>query len=381
MEQHMSTNAVPRLQALPSGLHTVADHQTHAQTVLPGATWAYISGGAADETTLHANHQAWQQLTLHPRVLRPLPGLNTQVSLLQRPWPTPLLVAPMAHQGLLHPDAESATALAAASLGVGMVLSTQSSQPLETVAQHHLSEATRGPLWFQLYTLGDRGWLRELMQRAAHAGYEALVLTVDAPVNGVRDRERRAGFALPVGMTPAHTPPASSPGKGQWNTLLQQAPTWQDVQWLLEHAPLPVLLKGITHPDDAAQACAMGAAGIVVSNHGGRILDTLPATAHVLPSIVNSVQGRCPVLVDGGLRRGTDIFKALALGAQAVLIGRPVAYGLANAGAAGVAHVLRLLLDELIATMALCGCTDLALAHQHVMQTSPFHTPTRHSQR
>jgi 4-hydroxymandelate oxidase len=362
----------PNLQALPPHLHALADHEAHARTQLDAGIWAYFHGGAADETTLQANQQAWQDILLRPRVLRPLDGLNTRMHLLQRDWPTPLLVAPMAQQQLLHRDGECATAMAAAALGAGMVLSTQSSQPLEHVAALQLRDVDRGPLWFQLYMLGDRGWLLELMQRAAQAGYEALVLTVDAPVNGVRDRERRSGFTLPPGFFPAHRPPTQSPSAPTWPQLLQQAPTWDDVRWLLEHAPLPVLLKGITHPDDATLACELGAGGLVVSNHGGRVLDTLPATAHLLPEIVNAVQNRCPLLVDGGLRRGTDVFKALALGAHAVLIGRPVAYGLANAGASGVAHVLRLLLDELMATMALCGCRSLAEIQPHHLKHTRF---------
>lgn len=371
MVQHM-TPVTPRLQALPTGLHTLADHEAHARTVLDAATWAYFSGGAADEITLQANTQAWQALALRPRVLRPLAGLHTRVRLLGRDWPTPFLVAPMAHQKLLHSDGECATAMAAAALGVGMVLSTQSSQPLEQVAALHLRDADRGPLWFQLYALGDRHWLLDLMQQAAAAGYEALVLTVDAPVNGVRDRERRASFTLPPGLSPALVPPASKQTTQSWAQLMQHAPTWDDVHWLIEHAPLPVLLKGITHPDDAHLACGVGVSGLVVSNHGGRVLDTLPATAQLLPEVVAAVQGRCPVLVDGGLRRGTDVFKALALGASAVLIGRPIAYGLANAGAAGVAHVLRLLQDELMATMALCGCQTVKDIHPSLLNLSPL---------
>ena len=356
MGQHMNT--LPRLQPLPPGLVNLADHEAHARQLLNDATWAYFSGGAGDEITLHTNRQAWNALQLQPRVLQPLDGLHTGISLLGRPWPTPLLVAPMAHQRLAHADGELATAMAAAAQGVGMVLSTQSNTPLEAVAHAYLRDADRGPLWFQLYALGDRAWLRELMQRAKAAGYEALVLTVDAPVNGVRDHERRSGFALPAGLHAAHAPPTAQ--ATAWHQLMAQAPTWDDVRWLVDNAPLPLLLKGVTHPDDARQACDLGVAGLIVSNHGGRVLDTLPATAALLPRVVDAVQGRCPVLVDGGIRRGTDVIKALALGAQAVLVGRPVVYGLANAGAAGAAHVLRLLLDELRAAMALCGKREIA---------------------
>ncbi|MBX3714745.1 MAG: alpha-hydroxy-acid oxidizing protein [Burkholderiales bacterium] len=338
---------------LPPGLVTLADHREHARRSLDARTWAYFDGGAADEITLRANRAAWEAIRLRPRVLADLSGFDPGTALLGRAMAAPVLVAPMAHQGLAHPDAERGTALAAAALGVGLVLATQSGTPLEEVARASLPEPDRGPLWFQLYWLGNRAWVRELVDRARRAGYEAIVLTVDAPVQGVRDAERRAGFTLPPGLESPHAPPVAKGAR--LAALLQQAATWDDVAWLASESTLPVLLKGITHPADAALALEAGAAGIIVSNHGGRVLDTLPATAAVLPEIAAAVDGRVPVLVDGGIRRGTDVVKALALGADAVLVGRPVLHGLANAGAAGVAHVLRLLLDEFMAAMALCG--------------------------
>lgn len=341
---------------LPPGLFTLADHEARAQQTVPDTVWAYWAGGAADEISLRANPTAWQRLPLRPRVLRPVANLDTSTQLLGRACPTPLLVAPMARHGLAHPDAERATALAASALGVGLVLSMQSHTPLEAVAPLMSATEAQGPLWFQLYHLGDRAWTLALAQRAYAAGYQALVLTVDAPLQGVRDRERRAGFAqLPTGPQP-HWPPTPQGGAA----LLAQAPTWDDVRWLREHSPLPLLLKGVTHPDDAHLALSLGVDGLIVSNHGGRVLDTVPATAELLPAIAEAVQGRCTLLVDGGIRRGTDVFKALALGADAVLLGRPVLWGLANAGATGVAHVLRLLLDEFWATMALCGVSGVA---------------------
>jgi len=355
--------SLPRRQSLPPGLFTLSDHEAMAQGRLDAAAWAYFHGGAADEITLRANRQAWDRLSLRPRVLRPLQPLDLGCHLLGKSWPTPLLVAPMACQRLAHPDGERATALAAAALGAGLVLSAQTSTPPELVAQLALGDAGRGPLWFQLYGLGDRAWMLELVQRVQQAGYEALVLTVDAPVNGVRDRERRAGFTLPPDWLALLGPaaPAGTPGgPAGLQALLSQALSWADVEWLLARSPLPLLLKGITHPDDARQAASLGVAGLICSNHGGRVLDTLPATAELLPAIVQAVQGACPVLVDGGIRRGTDIVKALALGAQAVLVGRPILHGLANAGATGVAHVLRLLLDEFMAALALCGIDRLA---------------------
>jgi 4-hydroxymandelate oxidase len=365
---------------LPDGLVNLADHATHAATVLDAQALAYVDGGAADETTLHDNVAAWRRLRLQSRVLRPLGGGHTRSILLGRTLPHPILVAPMAYQCLAHPQGERATALAAALLGAGLVLSTQASTLLEDVAPVFLNEAERGPLWFQLYLQPDRGFTNALVGRAEAAGFEALVLTVDAPVHGARDRERRAGFALRRGISAVNlkglkAPPVPTLLPGQstlFDGLLPHAAHWDDVVWLCSMSRLPVLLKGITHADDARQALECGVAGLIVSNHGGRTLDTLPATADLLPGIVQAVGGQVPVLVDGGIRRGTDVLKAVALGASAVLVGRPVMHGLANAGAAGVAHVIRLLRDELEIAMALCGCRTLDEA------STSIGVPSRH---
>ena len=355
-----------------AGLHTLADHETQAHRHLNEQTWAYFSGGAADELSLRANRVAWDRQLLLPRVLQSLAGGHTQVQLLGRTLAHPILLAPVAYQALAHPDGEIATAQAAAALQAGMVLSTQASTGLEQVAATFLPEAGRGPLWFQLYFQADRGATRELVARAEQAGYEALVLTVDAPCSGARDRERRAGFQLPPNVRAVNLPPpAVMPTSGPsalFDGLLQQAPTWDDVAWLQGQTRLPLLLKGVLHPDDARQACTLGLAGLIVSNHGGRTLDTVPATAQVLPRLAEAVQGRLELLVDGGIRRGTDVLKAIGLGANAVLVGRPYVYGLAHAGALGVAHVLRLLRDELEIAMALCGCKTLEQAHTALMQ-------------
>ena len=359
---------IPARQNLPPDIVTLADHEQHARQHLDDNAWAYFSGGAADEITLRANRSAWEALPLWPRVLRPLAGGHTRVSLLGRTLAHPILLAPIAFQRLAHPDGELAMAYAAAALGAGVVLSTQASVSLEAVAQAVLPDRGRGPLWFQLYLQHDRGFTQALVQRAEAAGYEALVLTVDAPTSGVRDRERRAGFRLPPGVGPVNlaglqAPTAAELRPGQsalFDGLLHQAPTWDDIAWLQSITRLPVLLKGVLHPADARQAVAAGAAGLIVSNHGGRTLDTAPATASALPRVVQAVGGALPVMVDGGIRRGTDVLKAMALGASAVLVGRPAVWGLANAGAAGVAHVLRLLRDELEIAMALTGCATLA---------------------
>ncbi len=349
----------------------LADLPALAQARLGESAWAYLAGGAADELTLAENTSAWQRLRLSPRVLRPLAGGHTRSSLLGRTLPHPILMAPVAYQTLFHPDGERGSALAAAMQGAGLVLSAQAGTRLEDVARLVRDEPGRGPLWFQLYLQPDRGFTLDLVQRAEAAGYEALVLTVDAPTQGVRDRALRSGLRLPPGVSAVNlagappAPPASLPAGGSalFDGLLQHAATWDDVAWLQARTRLPLLLKGVLHPDDALQAAGLGVAGIVVSNHGGRTLDTAPATALALPRIAAALaarHGAAPVLlVDGGIRRGTDVFKALALGASAVLVGRPLVMALAVAGAPGVARAIRLLRDELEACMALCGCATL----------------------
>lgn len=357
--------------SLPASVVSLADHEALARQRLPADRWAYLCGAAGDGITAEQNTRAWTSIGLRPRVLRALAGGHTRVHLLGKEWAHPVLVAPMAYQRLAHAQGEAATALAAAVMGAGMVLSTQSSIPMEDVARLSRDEPGRGPLWFQLYLQHDRDWTVRLIRRAEAAGFEALVLTVDAPVHGVRDAERRTGFRLPPEVEAVHLRDLRSrahvaPGPGQsalFDGLLTSAPTWDDIGWLRSQTRLPVLLKGITHPDDARLAVQHGAAGVIVSNHGGRTLDTAAPTARVLPGVVGAVGNTVPVIVDGGIRRGTDILKAMSLGASAVLVGRPVLHGLINDGATGVAHVLRLLRDELEIAMALTGCRTLADAH------------------
>lgn len=347
------------------------DFDALARARLSAQASAYLAGGAADELTQAANVQAWQRLQLLPRVLRPLAGGHTRSTLLGRALPQPVLLAPVAHQALFHPDAERASALAAAMQGAGLVLSLQSSTRLEDVAALVRDEPGRGPLWLQLHWLHDRGFLQALVQRAEAAGFEALVLTVDAPTQGARDRERRAGFALAPGLRMANLDglaprPATTGAAGQstlFDGLMPHAATWHDVAWLQNHTRLPLLLKGVLHPADAAQAAGLGVAGLIVSNHGGRTLDTAVTTAQALPRIARALAARPglppALLVDGGIRRGTDVLKALALGAQAVLVGRPAVQALAANGPQGVALALRLLRDELEIAMALTGCHTL----------------------
>ncbi|MFN3861979.1 MAG: alpha-hydroxy acid oxidase [Roseateles sp.] len=354
----------PRIEKLPDGIANLADFEAPAQARVDAAAWAYLNGGAGDELTRQANRAAWDAIALQPRVLRDLSGGHTRITLLGRELRHPILLAPIAYQRLFHADGELAVAHAAAAQAAGLVLSAQASLPMERVAAPLLDEPDAGPLWFQLYWRDDRDFMRALLQRVEAAGFQALVLTVDAPVHGARDRERRAGFKLPddiraVNLGGLKQPLKLQPGQSAlFDGLLPRAATWAEIDWLRAQSRLPLLLKGITHADDARQAVARGAAGVIVSNHGGRTLDTMPATAQLLPAVRAAVD--VPVLVDGGIRRGTDVLKALALGANAVLLGRPYVHALAASGALGVAHALRLLRDELEIAMALCGCKTLA---------------------
>lgn len=373
MHQHMPGK--PRLDHIPQELASLRDHELLAREHLSEHALAYFHGGAADELTVQANLEAWQQIRLLPRVLKPTAGGHTRTRLLNKVCPHPIMLAPVAYQRMAHPDGELATACAASAQGAGLILSTQASTPLEHVAQAIASDEGRGPLWFQLYVQHDRAFTLELVQRAEQAGYEALVLTVDAPCTGARDRERRAGFQLPPGieavnlrgMRPAPSRNLQAGQSALFDGLLHQAMSWHDVAWLREQTKLPILLKGILHEDDARQAAQLGVHGLIVSNHGGRTLDTAVSTAWALPRIVQAIDGQLPVLVDGGIRRGTDVLKAMALGASAVMIGRPYINGLANAGALGVAHVIRLLRDEFEIAMALTGCRTVADIHRGLL--------------
>jgi 4-hydroxymandelate oxidase len=320
----------------------------------------YFAGGACDEITLTENRRLLDAIRVYYRVLVDVSALDPSVSLLGRRYSAPILVAPMAFHRLAHPDGELATARAAASLGLPLVLSTFATASIEQVRA-----ASTGPLWFQLYVHKDRGLTRSLVERAESAGYEALVLTVDVPMLGRRERDLRNAFQLPPELRLANLGPdgvASLPdAKGDsalaayFAGLHDSSLTWKDVDWLRSLTRLPLLLKGIVRADDARRAVEHGAAGVIVSNHGGRQLDTAVASIVALPPIAEAVGDRVPVLVDGGIRRGTDIIKAIALGADAVLLGRPVLWGLALDGEAGARRVLELLRDELLQAMALTG--------------------------
>lgn len=349
------------------------DFEARAAARLPASVFAYYAGGAGDEVTVRENRAAFARLALKPRVLVDVNRRDLSITLLGRRLSCPILVAPTAFHRLAHPLGEVATARAAAAAGTTMVLSTLSTCTVEEVAR-----AAPGPLWFQLYIYRDRGATRALVERAAAAGCGALVLTVDAPLLGRREADVRHRFHLPAGLSVKHLEaagldrlPERAEGSGlaaYFASLLDPALTWRDVEWLRSLTPLPLLIKGVLRADDAVRAAESGAAGVIVSNHGGRQLDTAPATITVLAEVAEALEGRAEVLMDGGVRRGTDVVKALALGAKAVLVGRPVLWGLAAGGERGVARVLALLREELDLAMALCGCRSVGEVTKDLVQ-------------
>ena len=346
------------------GVCNLRELEARAAAVLAPAAYGYYRSGADDERTLQDNEAAFLRWSLRPRVLVDVSACDTRVRLLGATLASPVLVAPMAAQRLAHAAGEVATARAATAAGAAFCLSTLSTCALEDVR-------TRGVQFFQLYAFRDRAVCAALVRRAEAAGYSALVLTVDAPYLGRREADVRAGFALPPGVRFANldgaldkqrTPDAEDDGSKLASYFVAQIDptlTWDILRWLRTVTTLPVLVKGVLTAEDAELAVAAGAAGVVCSNHGGRQLDGVLASLDALPEVVAAVAGRVPVLVDGGVRRGTDVLKALALGATAVLLGRPVLYGLALGGEEGVATVLGMMQRELRLAMALAGVTAL----------------------
>jgi 4-hydroxymandelate oxidase len=354
-------------------LVSISDFERAAREKTPTMAWEYIAGGAGDENTLRWNGDAYQRIQLRPRCLVDVSALDTRVRLFGHELAFPIFLSPTAYHRLIHPEGEIATAKGAGAAGATMIVSSFATTSIDDVAK-----VATGPLWFQLYMQHDRGFTRALVERAQAAGCQAVCLTVDTPALGARNREARVKFALPAGMdrpnlkgleaarsTASHLPPEGS----IYSSILDPSLTWKDVEWLRGFAKVPVLLKGILNPDDAGHAVDAGAAGIIVSNHGARNLDTVPATITALPAVADRVAGRVPVLVDGGVRRGTDVLKALALGATAVGIGRPYLFGLAVDGAAGVRRVVEILRLEFGMAMALTGRATIAAIDRSVLWT------------
>ena len=360
----------------------VSEFEAIAKARMEPAAYDYFAGAAGDELTLAENRHAFDRLTLRPRVLVDVTTIRLQTTLLGQPVNFPILLAPTALNRLGHSDGETAAARAAGAAGTIMVLSTTASSTIEEVA-----DACATPLWFQLYVYKDREVTRDLVRRAEASGCRALVLTVDMPRMGRRERDVRNHFTLPPGITLRNLEASGRPDAGRWpadssffqyvHDLLDPSLSWDAIGWLQSQTALPVLIKGILAVDDAERAIQAGAAGIVVSNHGGRQLDGAMATIDALPAITERVAGRVPLLIDGGIRRGTDVLKALALGASAVLIGRPYLWGLAAAGEDGVRRVLSLLRDELELAMALAGCQDLHAITQDLVSSVPAPRPSR----
>jgi L-lactate dehydrogenase (FMN-dependent) and related alpha-hydroxy acid dehydrogenases len=337
-----------------------------ARERLEPSLFDYIAGGAGDEWTLRENRVAWSRVHLLPRMLRGVATRSMATTVLDTPVSFPALVAPMGFHGLCHLEAEEATARATAAEETIFCASTVSNRSLDAIAR-----ASGGPRWFQLYVYRDREMTRDLVARAVAAGYSALCLTVDTPLAGHRERDRRNSLRMPahleLGNFPASHTAQHHHGSGKGSALAQYIAemwdpglTWEDVDWLRSISPLPVVVKGILDPRDAVHAIEHGASAVIVSNHGGRQLDSVPAPITMLSRVVDAVDGRAEVLIDGGVRRGTDVLKALAFGARAVLVGRPVLWGLTLDGADGVRAVLQHLKNEVDLAMALSGCATVS---------------------
>lgn len=356
-----SRGPAPRLE----DLLCLDDVEARAREIMPSSVTAFLAGGAADELTVKWNREKYRELRLMQRVLIDVSHVDCSTTLLGQKMSMPILLAPTSSHRFVHPEGEIATVRGAGLAGATMVLSSGANTSIEDV----MKVATQ-PVWFQLYVAKDRGLARALVERAQAAGAKAICVTVDSPLDGPRNRQMRDPMVTPPGVTFPHYVGITEPPTVV--TLDEVRPAkleWRDIEWIRSFTKVPMLLKGVMNPLDAEHGLKAGADGIIVSNHGGRCLDTQPATIEALPRIVAQVAGRAPVIVDGGIRRGTDVVKALALGAAAVQIGRPYVYGLAIGGAEGVAHVAKILRQELLLAMAVLGRPDLASIDRSVLWT------------
>jgi len=351
-------------QQIPPEIACAADYERHAIHHVPAPAWKHIQGGADQNLTLTHNRAAFDQLRLLPQPIADVRQAHTRSQLLGHELACPILLAPVAYQRLVHPEGELGTVRAAMALQTGMVVSTLSSYTLEDIAQAGDAAAAEmgqgAPRWFQLYLQPQREHSLQLIRRAEAAGYTALVWTVDASI-------KRSGFPLPEGVEAAnlrgmpstqHTSPLQGPILFG-TPLMQQTPTWEDLRWLRAQTKLPLIVKGVLAPHQAQQAVDLGADALILSNHGGRVLDGVVSPLEVLPTIRKLIPAQVPLLLDSGVRYGTDVVKALALGANAVLVGRPQMHALATAGLLGVAHMLHLLRAELELAMAHLGCATV----------------------
>ena len=344
----------------PLPVADLMQYEPLARQRLSQMAYDYVRSGGSDEITMRENRLAFERLRLAPRVLADVSQLNTRISLFGAELEHPIMLAPIAYHRLYHPEGEAGTARGANAAGAVMAVSTFTTTAIDEIARN-----TRSPIWFQLYVQRDRSFTKDMVQRAVAAGCKAVCLTVDTPVLGCRYGQ--LSFGLPSHLECVHlrgldlkkSVPTHSMG-GVYDPIFDPSFNWKDLEWLRTVADVPVLLKGVLSPEDGKRAIDYGVDGIIVSNHGGRNLDLLPATINALPGIVEAVAGRLPVLLDSGIRRGTDVLTALALGAKAVFVGRPYIYGLAIAGARGVERVISILRDEFQRAMALTGRRSIA---------------------
>jgi 4-hydroxymandelate oxidase len=360
----------------PDELISLADYEAAAEASLHPGAHGYYYGGAGDEITMRDNQAAWSRLAVRPRVLVGVGERDPGVTLLGRRRPHPLIIAPMAYQKLAHPDGEIATARAAATTATIVCLATFANTGVSALAQ----AVPEAPRWFQLYVFSDRGVSRELVARAVESSYEALVVTADLPVVGVRERELRStSEPTTVPLVPSAAAAGAEGGMtpAEFATLIDPSLSWKDIERFAADSPLPVIVKGILTPEDARLAAEHGAGGVIVSNHGGRQLDTVVSGADALAPVVDAVGDRLDVLVDGGIRRGTDVLKALALGARAVMIGRPVLSGLSVDGAAGARRVIEILLGEFDTALALAGAPRASDLDRSFLCPAPWATGPR----
>jgi 4-hydroxymandelate oxidase len=350
---------------------SVGDYFERAAETVDPKVWCYFEGGAGDEITLRANVGAYRRWQLRPRMLVDVADVSAATTVLGTPVSMPLLVAPFAMQRLLDPEGELATARAAAAAGTLMCVATTTTSPHDEIA----AAAGSAPRWLQLYVLRDRQRTLDHIAEAREHGYSALALTVDVPVLGRRERDLRLGFELPPDLPLPYLKGKDPRVPMTFAEQVQVSPslTWRDLEWIASESGMPLILKGIVTHEDATIAVEHGVEAIIVSNHGGRQLDGVAASLDALPEVVEAVAGRCEVYVDGGIRRGIDVLKALALGARATLVGRAIAGGLAVGGEAGVLDVLTLLHDEIELGLALLGCTSPdEVARSHVEPTVPY---------
>lgn len=371
--------AQPPLSRIPSEIHCAQDYELLAKHFMAHPSHEYVAGGCGRDITVAQNLNAYSRWAIYPRLLRDLTSGHTRTTIAGQEFAHPIFLAPVAFQKLAHPMGELETARAAQATQSCLVSSTLSSYKLEDVAA--LAGTQR---WFQLYFQQQQGASRDLLRRAEDAGYSAIVVTLDAAIQSASLRALRADFRMPSDCVAANLQNYAAPERIErsaeqsriFQGAMRDAPTWQDLEWLMTQTTLPIWVKGVLHPDDACALQARGVAGLVVSNHGGRSLDGAPASLDCLAAIRAAVGNTFPLLLDGGIRSGTDIFKALALGANAVMIGRLQMYALSVAGALGVAHMIKLLHEELEVCMAMAGCATLADISNAALTPANLHGAT-----